>query len=420
MKIRIKNIGLISNSDIEMNGITVIGGFNNSGKSTILKAVYGLLNANYEIKGKIDLERKKSMDQALNENGFSFLLGNEDLENFLELFLNNQDLEKTMIDYEAFFSFFQKAAEEIKGEYEIHNILFEENNENFEEHYVRQIKKLYQAYEKILKTKEKDYQKFILNRTIRNVFSGDVNSRKYQEIGSTEIETGGEISFFHFNHNQLDDFKMFSDFRKNVWYLNTSHFMDFADRRNFFSQELRNALQVDMDMDMLFEEYNDIEENSEKLQSIFTDILHGKLKKREFGSILYRDDLLEASFHMENVASGMKNLLVVQRMLENGTLGKSSILLIDEPETNLHPDWQIKYAKILVLLNRELGIQLLVNSHSPYFIRAIEVALADYDRKDMGRYYLMESNEEGMYVAKDVTGCTEEIYKLLYKPLDYL
>ena len=43
MKISVSNIGLINRADIELDGITVIGGYNCSGKSTILKVISGIL-----------------------------------------------------------------------------------------------------------------------------------------------------------------------------------------------------------------------------------------------------------------------------------------------------------------------------------------------------------------------------------------
>ena len=65
MKISINNIGLISQANIELNGITVIGGLNSSGKSTILKAVYSLLYSNYDMKQKISREREHSLFQVM-------------------------------------------------------------------------------------------------------------------------------------------------------------------------------------------------------------------------------------------------------------------------------------------------------------------------------------------------------------------
>ena len=47
MRLKIKNIGKISNADIEFNGITVVAGENNTGKSTISKVLYSIFNSNY-------------------------------------------------------------------------------------------------------------------------------------------------------------------------------------------------------------------------------------------------------------------------------------------------------------------------------------------------------------------------------------
>ena len=45
MNIRLKNIGIIKNSSVAIDGITVITGKNNSGKSTFGKAVYSVVSA---------------------------------------------------------------------------------------------------------------------------------------------------------------------------------------------------------------------------------------------------------------------------------------------------------------------------------------------------------------------------------------
>ena len=419
MKICIKNIGLISESELDINGITVIGGYNNTGKSTLLKAIYGLLSSNHHMKNKIRQERKRSIRQSFYEHDVSFLIMNENVDTFLDRFLEETTSNQEK-DQKFFYAFFKNAIEEEREKDEIEETISPKYEKTFDEHYKKSIEELYQDCNKILKTPEKEYQRFILSRTIRNIFFNDINSRNCTESASIEIETDEDMIFSRFVQNQLSSFHLCSEFKKNIWYLNTSHLMDIKDKINYIDQELKKALRKDIDMDISYEDYNDIEENSEKLQSILEDILHGRLEKNEMGTMLYRDDLTDARFRMDNVASGMKNLLMIQRMLENGTLGKNSILLMDEPETNLHPDWQIKYAKILVLLNKEMNIKLLVNSHSPYFIRAIEVALADYGRKNMGKFYLTESDGNGRYQTKDVTANTEEIYKLLYQPLDYL
>lgn len=40
---------------------------------------------------------------------------------------------------------------------------------------------------------------------------------------------------------------------------------------------------------------------------------------------------------------------------------------------NLHPVWQVKLSELIVKLNKLLGIQFLINSHSSNFIEGIKL-----------------------------------------------
>ena len=53
MKLNIKNFAKIKEADIIIDGITVIAGENNTGKSTVGKIVFSLFNALSEIDNKI-------------------------------------------------------------------------------------------------------------------------------------------------------------------------------------------------------------------------------------------------------------------------------------------------------------------------------------------------------------------------------
>ena len=55
MKLTLKNIGLIKNSEIKLDGLTVITGHNNSGKTTVGKALYAC------IEGASDIENRFTM-----------------------------------------------------------------------------------------------------------------------------------------------------------------------------------------------------------------------------------------------------------------------------------------------------------------------------------------------------------------------
>ena len=45
MKLKLKNVGIINNADVNINGLTVITGENGSGKTTVGKALFALLDS---------------------------------------------------------------------------------------------------------------------------------------------------------------------------------------------------------------------------------------------------------------------------------------------------------------------------------------------------------------------------------------
>ena len=184
------------------------------------------------------------------------------------------------------------------------------------------------------------------------------------------------------------------------------------------SNDINKYLVAETYMDV-FETYNEIEKNKQMLNEIFMDVLHGRLQKNN-NRLQYLDMNTDKVYNFNNIASGMKTLLILQRLVENGTLSDGSWLLIDEPESNLHPEWHIKMAEVLILMKKQMNINIVVSSHSAYFIRALEVKLASYNMKKYGNFYLMQQTNNIMYDAIDVTDNTEMIYKQLYRPLEEL
>ena len=112
-----------------------------------------------------------------------------------------------------------------------------------------------------------------------------------------------------------------------------------------------------------------------------------------------------------NISSGIQQISVIQILLDRHKLHPGCFLIIDEPEVNLHPEWQFKFAEILVLLAKDLNITLYLNSHSPFFIEAIDAFTEFYDVKDDINYYLTEESEvEGKYDFTKIE--SDELYKI--------
>ena len=65
MKIELKNIGKIRSASVDLDGITVIAGENNTGKSTVSKALYSSYKTLYDAHTQIREERLSSIRNSL-------------------------------------------------------------------------------------------------------------------------------------------------------------------------------------------------------------------------------------------------------------------------------------------------------------------------------------------------------------------
>ncbi|QNM84597.1 AAA family ATPase [Polaribacter pectinis] len=59
-----------------------------------------------------------------------------------------------------------------------------------------------------------------------------------------------------------------------------------------------------------------------------------------------------------------------------------SIILIEEPEANLHPGLQSKLAELFLDANREFGINFILETHSEYMIRMSQIIVKQINEKD--------------------------------------
>lgn len=119
-----------------------------------------------------------------------------------------------------------------------------------------------------------------------------------------------------------------------------------------------------------------------------------------------------------NVASGMKMFGLIQLLLEVEEINENRMLIIDEPENHLHPKWQIECAHLLVKMAKA-GIPLMVSSHSPYFIQGIRYFANKEQAEGWVNYYLAEEDKEtGYSVVTEVTDDLNKIFVKLAEPMN--
>ena len=113
----------------------------------------------------------------------------------------------------------------------------------------------------------------------------------------------------------------------------------------------------------------------------------------ENGNFFYYKYLHKRALKIEmlNTAYGIKSFAILQLLNKNKFFNHKTLLVLDEPEIHLHPKWQLKMAEVIVQLCKS-GIKVLVNSHSPYMIEALQ----RYAKKSLPQssinFYIAENN----------------------------
>jgi len=103
------------------------------------------------------------------------------------------------------------------------------------------------------------------------------------------------------------------------------------------------------------------------------------------------------SFALEDCATGIKSLSILSVLYAKGWLDAETLLIIDEPEAHLHPQWIVEYARILLLMSKRLKVRIVITSHSPDMVNAIHTIGASMGmREDIG-FYLAEADEAEKY-----------------------
>ena len=92
MNLKISNIGKIKTADIALNGITIIAGDNNTGKSTVGKILFGVFNSCYKIDQYIENQKIIRLEREIETVINTHCLKNFDIEDSLFEFnqLNRQ------------------------------------------------------------------------------------------------------------------------------------------------------------------------------------------------------------------------------------------------------------------------------------------------------------------------------------------
>lgn len=417
MRFEVKNVGKIRHADIKLDGITVIAGENNTGKSTIGKMLYCVFNSFYMKENQIRLQRVNPIRRLL----FNFLHEMNGMQHSINACTSfaNEIVNKT----DEYINDKKHLVEDVQKWYQdnnvVKNVVMNDNQEAVSQLADKIISYMNIPDEKIVEMlfKQRLDAEFSMKvghmnhsdeaSFINLIIKDDSINIKVNSTGDVQIDNS--ISMIK-NIIYIDNPFVIDEINNGIYYaLPVNHRCDLI---NKLSGKHKNK-----DFDVLDKILVD-----EKLNNIFNvmnDVCDGELSLNENGVYEYKTGSLDGPLDVVNISTGMKSFIIIKALLRNGSIDENGIIILDEPEIHLHPEWQLKFAEIIVLLQKEFGLNILLNTHSPYFLNAIEVYSKKYDVSNKCNYYMtVENNLET--ALEDVTDNTEEIYAKLARPLQKL
>lgn len=418
MKISVENIAKIQHAKVAIDGISVLAGYNATGKSTVSKSLNAIILAYTNILRKAERSRNHSINSALNNflgeispSEIFFFFSDDNL-----LFIQKILSKKIQLpeDYEHFRIEAPSYGLGMDDEYP-------ETSPEIEKQYSNFLVQL----QKIQNRSIEEYIQFVVEGSILRSFDHQINTIGQNSIGRIVLSDDSDavICEASFKGNRILSCS-YSDIKEsNPLYLEPKHTLDDlpATVRSPRNRRIRDPILFNL---LAHDEAQadtitiEIQEKLDRVSALINEAIHGGLV--ENGDSLQYMDENSSHISLKNLASGNKTFAVIKRLLENGQLYKNQTLIIDEPEVNLHPEWQLILAKVLVILYKELGLKVFLNSHSPYFIRAIEACAKRNDMTDHCFFYQTIQGGNGLYLVEDVTNEPEKIYQALYRPLEEL
>jgi predicted ATP-dependent endonuclease of OLD family len=440
LKIRIKDFRAIKSADIVLDGITVVAGINGCGKSTISKLLYSTIKTTVEfdkividnliaqlrdIRYFLD-ELSREVEFFSKENPENSLKQEKEIPDvryrFHRLFLLNRNTELreqeikilTAIDY--FIASFENLSESfkqgkryktrlyrlerfLKGEFfgkdkELENIELPELLNRLKENVKSKFSKAYLDIE--------NRPLNVLDRIVLDYFSDEVkvNNFNIEELGAliTKRSEKKLSNFLTINKVAYIDTPMTIGI-ENIEMTNVKHWSD-------LDSLLKNK-----------------DENPKKIESISKmlkdEIIQGESKYDSKTETFVYDRNDGFSNDLFSCATGLKSFSILQILYNNGFLDNKTLLIIDEPETHLHPDWIVQYARLIVLLHKELNVNFFIASHNPDMVMALKyISKKELRETDSVNFYLAEENDKFLFDYKHVETDIESIFKSFNSAID--
>lgn len=459
MKFQLENIGIIEKADIDLCGLTVITGKNNAGKSTIGKALYAVIEGGRNIPEKYDNDLKSQIYNVLFsvvrdfselraivrqsrisdkanieiENIFSDYKEIWNIINFRQVYANNfstDEIEELIHELDEF---------DVKKLFDEINIVRQENGQNVmrfrskdesQIHVKNTQKKLEQILNKINQSPDyESYTRESINSVLTAEFLNQIQPIKWNVENSSicirnekDIIAKVIIKENKVVRSRINDFD--NNFDRVIMIDNpmilddldvensATRYMLFDDDDFLSSKDLNHISSlkrlIHNPKSKTVLEHTEIAKQTAHIEEKLGKMISGNFTTDTDGRYLVSTD--GKKLRISNMATGAKMVAILTILLREGMIKKNTVLILDEPESHLHPEWQNIFAEIIVMLMKEIGVKIIMTTHSPNFFYALDTYARKYHVLDRCSFYQAICQGNGHSLIEDVSNDVGKIY----------
>ena len=407
IQLNLSKFRAINEANIDLNGISVVSGINGSGKSTLSKILYYF----FKISNNFEAEVYKNYesDMTIIKDGLYYITrnfpdkgDNYSIRNIYDLFnVNVMALDEFSEKKNRIINFIKSVSKDydkvsrLNNDQSLDNILYAVNSlifkkdlkSNFFDSLIKKVDSVFNQMEKDIDEKPSVYFKKELGRIFNT----------YLEPSLLEVK---EMKNRLFSYDEMS-------FSSSL-FINNTIYIDrpMAFESNNDNYDYWNDLNI-----LLYKKSSNHSNNI--CEIIVNDVLEADINKDEnMGNrLVYQRKFDSLMLDLQECATGIKSIGVIYTLIKNGSINDKTLLIIDEPEVYLHPQWIVEYARILVLIHKYIGCHIFISSHSPDMIQAIRYISEKQDILESLDFYLAHEDNNRKYTYRHLSKDIEPIFE---------
>lgn len=423
MRFQIENIAKIKSADIELNGLTVIAGENGSGKSTVGKMLFSVIQVLKSTQSDT-IQRQQNLLQKHIDNLYTRLnIRSWRIPTSRENLPRNYQLRAQLLDGTLTIEQLKEKINQLLAD--IPN-LAPRTKANIETD-LKNISICVNNFNNRAAVQAVSIQNMIESEFMNKVCS--ISSEKASVF--FDVSEGGNEAFIKFsitNDKVVDVFSNGQEFLQDATYVESPLYLHML-------ESLRRSVQyIEVERRPIFNamipmHIKDFVEKMYYAKSLLVDLdgdysfILNSIENRIKGTFRYDKDTNRLYYYSNgnkfspiNTASGTKTFGVLQLLLQSRAIDPNRILIWDEPENHLHPEWQVAFADVILQLVAQ-GVPIVISTHSPYFIQAVRYYASMYGIENSVNYYFAEEGEDDLSTLQEVTHDLNKVFMKLSRPL---